>query len=355
MTTDIHFHAAVLGDDPAFGRYGRIAPWMRRGAAWHSMLRNAGIRSVSDIDFQEAIERALDRHPSDRVVVLALDPVRSPGGQRRKDLSSMWLDGSYVTDVLRPTFPRKVLYGASVHPYDPMFSYRVSRERLEQGAVLCKWLPSAQRIDLSHPLVGSALEALARAELPLLLHVGPEYAIPSSDPRTASYDYLSWGRMDRIRNLLRRPSRRLFAPDVEGIRRNLERGLMAGGKIVFAHCGLPYFAPRALSFLEHSELDEVSRYLRDFRPDGIFPRSAFADVSACSTPIRQTYFPDLQKLPRGSLLFGSDWPTPSLTISNGWRGWLRDLLYPPEDPILLARGELEWGLKRLFPEWPEVP
>ena len=152
-----------------------------------------------------AVKEDLGYDADDYVVGLALDPVYDQSGQRREDLSHMWVDNDYVLD-LRTSLGDKVLLGASVHPYDKEFEARV-RQYVEAGAVLLKWLPSSQQIDLGDERVRRRLQFLATvrdgAPLPVLLHVGPEYAIPSMDPGAAGYDCLSWNWWDGVKNRFR--------------------------------------------------------------------------------------------------------------------------------------------------------
>ena len=314
---DAHCHVGLLGDE--YPQWGQMSAWYRKQIVYQAFLvygrLNAG--NVSDHTLRAATERAIGESKVDHAVCLALDPVYDRQGQRRADLSHMWVDNGYILD-LRRSLGDKVLLGASVHPYDPTFKERV-RTSVEQGAVLLKWLPSAQQIDLADERIQDALTFLATARegapLPLLLHCGPEYAIPSSDPRTASYDYLRWTWWDRFWNSLR-GSEKWYRPRPRKIRRNLRAGLEAGAVIIFAHCGLPYYAPHRLSkFLEHSEFRTVSRYLRKYPADNSSGGRCYADVSAIVTPFRRSYFGAIQRLPPQSLLFGSDFPTPVFELS----------------------------------------
>jgi predicted TIM-barrel fold metal-dependent hydrolase len=272
---------------------------------------------VSDRTLRDAAERAIGESKVDHAVCLALDPVYDRQGQRREDLSHMWVDNDYILD-LRQGLGDKVLLGASVHPYDPKFKDRV-RTYVEKGAVLLKWLPSAQQIDLADERIRDALTFLATARegapLPLLLHCGPEYAISSSDTRTASYDYLRWTWWDRFWNSIRKRDDRKYRPHPRMIHRNLRAGLDAGATIIFAHCGLPYYEPHGLKFLEHSDFRTVSRYLRRYPADNADGGRCYADVSAIVTPFRRSYFKAIKRLPSQSLLFGSDFPTPVFELS----------------------------------------
>jgi len=333
---DMHCHVGLLGDQVQ--GWGRMSDWYRQQMVYRVFLFYGRIDpdEVSDHTLREATEEAICGSTVDHVVCLALDHVYDQGGHRREDLTPMWVHNDYVLDLCR-TVGDKVLLGASVHPYDLNFRDRV-RKYVEQGAVLLKWLPSAQRIDLADDRVQEALVFLSKARdggpLPLLLHVGPEYAIPSPDPRTWSYDFLSWSWWDRARNSLR-ISEKWHRPQMRKIDENLRGGLREGAVIVFAHCGLPYYAPSWLAkVVEHSDFGTVSRYLRDFPADGSAGGRCYADVSAFVTPFRTGYFDAVRDLPRQSLLFGSDFPTPVFELSaDAGEMW--------EDFQAVLRGELD--------------
>jgi hypothetical protein len=316
-TVDIHCHVGLLGDEQP--QWGHMSEWYTRQTVYKVFLiyGRMDADAVSDHTLREATERAIGQTKVDQVVCLALDPVYDGQGHRCEDRSHMWVDNDYVVDLQR-SLPGKVLLGASVHPYDPDFRKRVDTY-VDKGAVLLKWLPSAQQIDLADGRVRDALVYLATAKggapLPLLLHNGPEYAIPSTDPRTSSYDYLSWTWWDRLWNRLR-GSGRWYRPDTKKTRENLKAGLGAGAVIILAHCGLPYYASnRFKKILEHSELKTVSRYISDYPADGSRGGRCYADVSACVTPFRRSYFEAIKQLPPQSLLFGSDFPTPVFELS----------------------------------------
>jgi hypothetical protein len=135
-----------------------------------------------------------------------------------------------------------------------------------------------------------------------------------------SYDFLSWNDADELWNNLRPVERRWWRPDVSATIANLTAGLNAGACIIFAHCGLPYFAPKPMGgVIEHSDFAVVQQFLHDFPGQGGTIRGkAFADVSACLTPMRFTYFEDLRQVPEASLLTGSDYPVPMFELSKGF-------------------------------------
>jgi len=334
---DLHFHVGLLGD--SVPRQGALSDHFREQPAYPIFLAYARVPKdhVCDQTLREATENALaGASQVDQVVCLALDPIYDRAtGERREDLSHMWVDNGYVLDLQRTLGP-KVLLGASIHPYDRDFAYRLATV-VDQGAVLLKWIPSAQGIDLADSKVLDALRLLAKAKdgkpLPLLLHNGPEYAIPPVDPALSTNDFLSWSSLERFVNALR-GSLRKRTPNVSGIRQNLQSALAEGATIIFAHCGFPYFATGLIGrLLEHSDHDVVRGYLESYRPGSSGAGACFADVSACCTPFRRPLFEKIKSLPPDAVLFGSDFPTPVFELSA-------DLPEVMDDFEAILRGEI---------------
>jgi predicted TIM-barrel fold metal-dependent hydrolase len=357
--TDAHVHVGVLGNK--WPQYGHLSEWYRQQITYKIFLLYAGIEEdkVSDTLLLDKTLKTINNSMMDKVVCLALDPVYTSDGKRSPEASNVWVDNEYIIKEVRPR-SSKVLLGASVHPYDPDFNTRV-KKYVDEGAVLLKWLPSAQQFDLADERVAKALEFLATVKggkpLPLLLHIGPEYAIPSTDEKTFTYDFLSWSWIEKARNWLRFKNR-WHTPQVKKIEENLMSGFEAGSVIIFAHCGLPYFASGILSFLEHSDLQAVKRFLKlnkKIPPPGRF----FADVSAFSTPFRYEYFHDIVKLPSDYLIFGSDFPTPVFEIYADMKERISDLkailnghlerAFVPQDNLLDVNYK---NLRQAFPGHP---
>ncbi len=360
---DVHFHVGLLGDGSP--RLGALSDHFREQLAYPVFLAYAHVdpATVSDRTLREATERAIDGMSEvDQVVCLALDPVYDArSGARREDLSHMWVDNAYVIE-LRRTLGEKVLLGASVHPYDPAFERRV-REAVDSGAALLKWLPSAQAIDLADPRAGTAMRLLGciRGDrpLPLLLHCGAEYAIPPSDERLSSYDFLSWSAWERFVNLLRLGARK-HTPRLAAVHANLRAALDEGAVIIFAHCGFPYFTSGALGrLLEHDDYGVIRGYLEGNAARGSSEGRCYADISACCTPFRRARFDDVKRLPPEYVLFGSDFPTPIFEISGDpreVRDDLRAVLAGHLERVLIPGGNLldvnHRELGRFFPGHP---
>jgi len=343
-TVDVHFHVGLRGDK--YPDWGHISERMRRKRPDYDIFLLFGeIQRGKDTD-DEIIESTLaviQETEVDHVVCLALDHVYGEDGTPLKEKSDFWVADDFVLHLRDEAERRygdavkqKILYGASVHPFAADFEQRVER-CINDGAVLMKWLPSAQQFSLAHPAVREALKFLATARggqpLPLLLHTGVEYAVPTSDKRMRSWDFLSWGAADRFANFWRFGNR-WHVPNIVEVERTIYEGLEAGCVIIFAHCGLPYFAPRFLEFLEHNDLPVVTRFLDECAAGQNGPGRCYADLSACVTPFRKGYFKQLALLPSELLLFGSDFPTPVFEIHADRKEVLRDFR-------AMLKGELE--------------
>ncbi len=309
---DCHMHVGVIGD--RWPEFGRLSDWYRQQLTYKIFLLYARVPAdqASDTTLHEATVRAISTTAVNRVVCLALDHVYDRSGQPQKGASHVWVANEYVR-FLQKEVGEKILFGASVHPFDPNFEKRVAK-CVDDGAVLLKWLPSAQQFRMGDDRVGKALAFLAKARggkpLPLLLHCGAEYAIPTSNEKTWTYDFISWNWLDRIKNLFGKWD----TPDIRGTERNLKSALDAGAVIILAHCGLPYFSVRLFGdLLEHSDLDAVKEWLK-ISAKGSSAGKCYADVSALCTPFRKSYFSEIATLPVDYLLYGSDFPTPAFEL-----------------------------------------
>ncbi|MCP4582842.1 MAG: hypothetical protein GY839_14625 [candidate division Zixibacteria bacterium] len=325
---DMHLHVGLLGD--RWPEWGHFTDWYRRQIVYKIFLLYGRVKEadISDTYLRDKTIEVIGQSKLDKVVCLALDPVYDSKGKRRPDLSHVWVDNDFIIKELREKLPDKVLLGASVHPYDLKFKDRV-KYCVDQGAVLLKWLPSVQFIDLAEDKARDAMISLAKAgpngkPLPLLLHVGPEYAIPTSNEKYRPYDYLSWTWRDKFLNFFR-GGKRWHAPKVKKIHKNIKAALDEGVTIIFAHCGVHYFASGLIGeVLEHNEFNTVKKYL-ERTGKGEFKGKCYGDVSAFCTPVRIQYAPKIKKLPPELILFGSDFPTPAFELSADLKENMRDL------------------------------
>jgi predicted TIM-barrel fold metal-dependent hydrolase len=357
---DMHVHVGRIGK--VRPEWGHMSDWYRKQIVYKVFLLYLRINEedLTDNLMRAMTIKTIDTSGIDQVVCLALDCVFDKKGKESRDRSHVWVSNEYVLD-LQKDLPRRILFGASVHPYDPDFKKRV-QNCVDRGAVLLKWLPSAQQIDLSDMRVRDALVFLATAKhgkpLPLLLHVGPEYAIMSSDPRTGSYDYLSWSRTDNLVNFFRF-SKKWFKPSIQQANLNIREGLDKGAYIIFAHCGFPYFTSGWLgNLVEHDDSKTICSYLQSYRPASHKGR-CFADVSAFCTPFRMRFFDNITKWPSESMLYGSDFPTPAFELSADAKENLDDfkaVLHGEFDRIIIPQDNLlDLNLRELQRAFPGHP
>ena len=116
---------------------------------------------------------------------------------------------------------KKILFGGSIHPYR-------NKEDLEQefqfclqnGAVLCKWIPSSHMIDPSEAKCEALYELLRAHKIPLLSHTGPEPTVPTSYRKDENY---------------KKDPYKFNHP------RYLQYPLEKGVTVIAAHCSVPYY------------------------------------------------------------------------------------------------------------------
>lgn len=221
----------------------------------------------------------------DKSVLLAMDQVYDEDGNVHDQNSPgvkthLYVPNRYLANLAREN--DRILFGASVHPYRPDWENEL-QYCLDNKAVLCKWVPSSQQIDLMHTKCEAFYNKLAANNLPLLCHVGPEAAIPPYDEG----------------------SQKLNDPKL------LEKALGAGVTVIAAHAALPLLPPPFQS--EQPYLDLVDLF-REGESKGW---KLYADLSAINLGPRGQYIDRLKNdIPPNRLIFGSDYPIPILDISQ---------------------------------------
>ncbi len=230
-----------------------------------------------------------------RSVLLAMDQVYDENGASHPEWTHLFVPNRYVAILAKNN--KRVLFGASVHPYRSDWSQELDY-CLENKAVLCKWIPSSQMINPSHPKCIPFYKKLAEHQLPLLCHAGPEYAIPTSDKTYIEFNNPKY------------------------LRTALEEGVT----VIIAHCSLPYFW-----FLDADYQDDFKEFLKLFNDAEKNGWNLYADLSAICTPFRSPYIDKIKShVPAERLLFGSDYPIPlselSYNKSTNFFSWVRFVL-----------------------------
>ena len=199
----------------------------------------------------------------DAVVVLAFDAVHDEAGRMNLEKTHLYVTNDYVIELAKRH--RKMLFGASVHPYRKDAVAELER-CVKAGAVLIKWLPLTQDFNPSDSRCFRFYEALAHLKIPLLSHTGFEQSLPTIRPDVA---------------------------DPMLLMQAIERGVT----IIAAHCGT-----KSMPWNE----DFLPNWVKLAREHEHF----YGDTSALNLPTRSYAYKTVTKDPllRSKLVHGSDWP-----------------------------------------------
>ncbi|MBI4678064.1 MAG: amidohydrolase family protein [Elusimicrobia bacterium] len=174
--TDVHVHLAAL---PAPENGCRVSRRMLRGPLGRLVCRMQGLSPAdpegSNRRYVENLERELRSscHVS-QAVVLAMDGVYGEDGRLDAARTEFLVSNDAAFEACRGR--GCFMPGPSVNPMR-----RDALDELERckalGAVLIKTLPNAQGFDPALPRFRPFYQALRRLKLPLLSHVGHEFAV----------------------------------------------------------------------------------------------------------------------------------------------------------------------------------
>ncbi|MDR2626191.1 MAG: amidohydrolase [Zoogloeaceae bacterium] len=285
---DCHAHLAGLGDGANSG----IQVARRLSSPLHPILFaqylsyiNAAcledfIGPVDENYVQRLLGQMRDLPSGVKLMLLAFDHFHDDSGHPQPEASTFHVPDAYARR-LAAAYPQFFEWVASIHPYRPDAVDRLE-EAAASGARAVKWLPAAQNIDPVDARCRVFYAALARLDLPLIIHCGKEQAVHN--------DKLHYGNP-----LLLRPA------------------LEAGARVVVAHCA---------SFGEDADLDDGGRTRKSsfhlfarLMEDAAWKGRLFGDISAITLRNRK---PEILKtlLQRedwhARLLNGSDYPLPGI-------------------------------------------
>ena len=172
---DVHVHIIGVGT-------GGTGCWMSE-AMRRSIQTRAGLWNLRlsidqrDLD-QQYIAYLRSRMRSagflKQAVVLAQDHVYSEQGDRQPERTPFHTPNQYVAGLVREN--AEFLFGASIHPYRADALDELDRVTAA-GAVLVKWIPNVQAIDLSDARCRAFYRKMAAHKLALLAHAGDEQAM----------------------------------------------------------------------------------------------------------------------------------------------------------------------------------
>ncbi|MCK4645131.1 MAG: amidohydrolase family protein [Candidatus Aminicenantes bacterium] len=260
----------------------------------HSLFKKVNIKRV-----RKHILKVINKSKyTDKSVLLALDQVYDKNGTANPEKTHLYVPNRYIAKLAKEN--DRVLFGASIHPYRDDWREELD-SCLENKAVLCKWIPSAQMIDPANSKCVPFYKKLAEHQLPLLCHCGPEYTIPTSDKTYIEYNNPKY----------------------------LRTALDEGVTVIIAHCAMPFWGVFDKAY--HDDFDE---FLKLFEEDDEKGWNLYADLSALCTPFRSEYIDiimkKIDKIPHERLLYGSDYPIPVFELtynrSKNFFSWLRFII-----------------------------
>jgi predicted TIM-barrel fold metal-dependent hydrolase len=264
-------HVHLVGEDrDENGCY--LHPRMEGRLSTRAVRSIVGARSTdapADVDARcrDHLFHHLDGAPSiDLAVLLALDGVYDASGRLDEDRSSVVVPNDYAFAVAEQH--PKLVVGCSINPLRPDAVDELER-CAARGAVLVKWIPAAMGFDPADERCLPFYAAMKAHGLPLLSHVGTEFAVATVD---ASLGAL----------------RHLLAP------------LDAGVMVIVPHAG-----GRKL-FRDEADWIALASLVRQ-RDNLVLDNSALALAHRRRRLLRLLETPDLYD----SVLHGSDYPLPS--------------------------------------------
>ena len=306
MKIDMHFHALGNGtdinniDSDIYFQANDNNHWFTR--ILYNLVEEDLRRLEADLDkdgkistteyFELAYRLLTDSGELDALVFLALDAVYSPRtgilDEKRTDL---WASNNFLHKKVREMNKRlekesgvvrtnkRFFFGASISPNRKDWEAELEYAITQMEAVLIKWIPSTQHIHLNDERHKGFYKTLAKYNIPLLCHVGPEYSFPEGIRQKKLDDF-----------------------------RLLEKPLEYGVTVIAAHCATPVFP-----LIEKNYLREFYLFMKEANSGGSI--RLWADTSALSLSTRTPMIPQIiETIPQDWLVHGSDFPIPI----DGW-------------------------------------
>jgi hypothetical protein len=169
---------------------------------------------------------------------------------------------------------KRFLFGASVNPNRTNWEKELKFVLEETDAVLLKWVPSAMHIEVWNHDHKDFYKMLAASGMPLLCHVGPEYAFLEGVSQASLDNY-----------------------------KYLEVPLGYGVKVIAAHCAAPLFPT------DSNDLDGFLSFIKGCNSGGDV--KLWADTSALTTATRVFLLGKIvQNIRPDWMIHGSDFPVP---------------------------------------------
>lgn len=224
----------------------------------------------------------------DGVVLLGLDALYDPeSGIVDEVKTDLWVSNRFLAKKVRELNDRlmnetdlqkKFFWGASVSPNRKDWREEMEFVVNDPNAVLMKLIPSVQHINLRDPRHKDYYESLAKNQMSLLCHVGPEYSFPEGMRERQLDDF-----------------------------RYLDGPLGCGVTVIAAHCATPVFP------IDKDETKEFYAFMKSANSGNKI--QLWGDTSAFCLLTRIPILKEiLETFPPEWLVHGSDFPIPI----EGW-------------------------------------
>jgi len=271
---DVHCHLVRFASD------GFLHPSFQNSIKVRTYLRNVGINTFSqwlgvqkqlsgeslDVLYTQQLQAHIETSDISHVVVLALDGAYDAQGNLDKD-KTLWYVSNDAVIKLAQRSP-KILAGGSINPMRRDWEDELEK-CIENRVALIKWLPNVMGFDPKNPKFLAFYKRLADEQIPLLSHVGFEYAVSVADHHYA---------------------------DLEKLTLPLETGV----KVIAAHCcgGRPIIDNGKM----FQEVVDFSKRHENF----------YMDVSAMASVHRRSRLRNCLRndITRERLVYGTDYPIP---------------------------------------------
>lgn len=283
---DIHAHMFGTGD-AIKGMF--VSQEFFSSPAFSSMLMylNTPPSAATDGKIRQVLLEEVESSGSiDYAVFLAMDGVYKNGKFVASE-THLVVPNDYIIDLSRMN--RRVLFGASVHPYREVTEMLAAAKRcIDEGAALFMWSPSEQQINPEDDRCIPLYICLAREGIPLLVHTGVEFTARTTE----------------------------FRADTCDDPRKLKTALDIGVKVIAAHCALPSGEDVMPGRGYWEVLLDMLRIAEEKKWD------LYADISACCMPSKIGYLERVKlEIEEGRIspkrfLYGSDFPMPAVDIND---------------------------------------